>query len=291
MSKNPSCTGWTNPNNLYYGPIINSLSSYFSPASSTNLVVITGQNFYSWSAVKFGTFFPTVYFINSNIVEFYVPTTASPGTYSIQVLNGSVVSNTKTYTIDNASGYWILNPDNTISPSTTNGGLDVSSVTINNNLIMDGTAGTNYIEFPDGTKQYTAFQQGILNIYTYSFTGITQVPSVTNIYQITSFGTTTPTPVAGTYLITGSILMSGATNGGYRFYLLYGVTSSPLIAITSPIGNVFTSNILSSTVGYNLSQVVTIDGTGNDLEIIITTGPISMGNFTFSGTVNFTRLQ
>uniref|UniRef100_A0A6C0ITN4 IPT/TIG domain-containing protein n=1 Tax=viral metagenome TaxID=1070528 RepID=A0A6C0ITN4_9ZZZZ len=290
MSKNPSCIGWTNPNNLYYGPVINSLSSYFSPAASTSLVVITGQNFYSWSTVKFGTFFPTVYFINSNILEFYVPTSAAPGTYPIQVFNGSVVSNTKVYTIDNASGYWILNPDGSISPSTNNGGIDVSSVTINNNLIMDGTAGTNYIEFPDGTQQYTAFQQGILDIYTYSFSGITQGPTAIGNHQIISFGTTTPIPVAGTYLITGPILMSGATNGGYEFYLQYGVMPPPLTTITTQIGNIFTSNI-TGPVSYNLSQIVTLDGTGTDLELIITTGTIVSGSFTFSGTFNFTRLK
>lgn len=289
-NKNTSCIGWTNPNNLYYGPIINSLSSYFSPAASSSLVVINGQNFFSWSTVKFGTFFPTVYFINSNILEFYVPTSAAPGSYPIQVFNGSVVSNTEVYTIDNASGYWILNPDGSISPSTTNGSLDVSSVTINNNLIMDGTPGTNYIQFPDGTKQYTAFQQGILNIYSYTFTGITENPSVIeNNKQIVSFGSPNPLPVAGTYLITGSILMSGATNGGYSVYLLYG-TSPTYIAITTEIGNTYTSSICSP-IGYNLSQVVTIDGTGTELYLTISTGPISSGNFTFSGTINFTRLQ
>ena len=36
-------------------------------------------------------------------------------------------------------------------------GLVVSgSATVNTNLFLDGTSGTNYIEFPDNTKQYTA---------------------------------------------------------------------------------------------------------------------------------------
>lgn len=285
MSKNPSCIGWTNPNNLYYGPIINSLSSYFSPAASTSLIVINGQNFYSWSSVKFGTFFPTVYFINSNTLEFYVPTSASPGTYPVQVFNGSVISNTEVYTIDNASGYWILNPDGSISPSTGAGVIDVSAVTINNNLVMDGTANVNYIQFPDGTNQYTAFQQGILDIYTYSFTGITQSGVAVGNHQIVSF---TPL-VAGTYLITGPILMSGATNGGYEFYLIYG-TFPTYTTITQQVGNTYTSSICGP-IGYNVSQVATIDGTGTELYIIITTGPIVSGSFTFGGSFNFTRLQ
>jgi hypothetical protein len=288
IAKNPSCIGWTNPNNLYYGPIINSLSSYYSPAASTSLVVITGQNFYSWSTVKFGTFFPTVYFINSNILEFYVPTSAAPGSYPVQVFNGSVVSNIEVYIIDNASGYWILNPDGSISPSVTNG-ITVSQVNIEENLVMSGIAGVNYIEFPDGTKQYTAFQEGILDIYTFPFTGITQSASTSVNNQIVSFGSPNPIPPSGTYLITGSILMSGNANGGYTISLLYGI-SPTLIQIIQQIGNTYTSNICNP-IGYNLSQITTIDGTGTELYLQITTGTITSGNFSFSGTINFTRLQ
>jgi hypothetical protein len=288
LNKNTSCIGWTNPNNLYYGPIINSLSSYFSPAASTSLVVINGQNFYSWSTVKFGTFFPTVYFINSNIIEFYVPTSAAPGSYPVQVFNGSVVSNTQVYTIDNASGYWILNPDGSISPSTSNG-ITVSDINIENNIIMTGVPNVNYIEFPDGTKQYTAFQEGILDIYSYTFNSITQTFSTTQNNQIISFGSPNPLPVGGTYLITGTILMSGATNGGYSVYLLYG-TNPTYIAITTEIGNTYTSSICSP-IGYNLSQIVTIDGTGTELYLVINTGTITSGVFTFNGSINFTRLQ
>ena len=288
IAKNPSCIGWTNPNNLYYGPIINSLSSYYSPAASTSLVVITGQNFYSWSTVKFGTFFPTVYFINSNILEFYIPTSASPGSYPVQVFNGSIVSNTEVYIIDNASGYWILNPDGSISPSVSNG-ITVSQVTAEENIIMSGVAGVNYIQFPDGTKQYKAFQDGILDIYNFPFSGINQASSTSVNNQIISFSLPNPIPIAGTYLITGSILMTGSTNSGYIISLLYG-TSPTLIQITQQIGNIYTSNICNS-INYNLSQIATIDGTGTELYLQITSGTISSGNFSFSGTINFTRLQ
>lgn len=288
IAKNPSCIGWTNPNNLYYGPIINSLSSYYSPAASTNLVVITGQNFYSWSTVKFGTFFPTVYFINSNILEFYVPTSAAPGSYPVQVFNGSIVSNTEVYTIDNASGYWILNPNNSVSTSASNG-ISVNLANITENIIMTGVAGVNYIEFPDGTKQYTAFQNGILNIYSFSFGIGSQIASDTSNNKITSFGSPNPIPVAGTYLITGSILMSGSTNGGYTASLLYGTTPT-LVQITQQIGNTYTTNICNP-IGYNFSQIATIDGTGTELYLQITTGTISFGNFSFTGTINFTRLK
>lgn len=279
INKNTSCIGWTNPNNLYYGPVINSLSSYYSPAASTSLVVITGQNFYSWSTVKFGTFFPTVYFINSNILEFYVPTSASTGSYPVQVFNGSIVSNTQVYTIDNASGYWVLNSNNSISPSVSNG------IDIKENIIMSGTTGVNYIEFPDGTKQYTAFKNGILNSYNFPFIISVQYPSITVNNQITSFTDIS----SGTYLITGSILMLGNANGGYTVSLLYG-TSPTLTQITQPIGNTYTSNICNP-IGYNLSQIATINGTGTELYLQITTGTISFGNFAFTGSINFTRLQ
>ncbi len=150
---------------------------------------------------------------------------------------------------------------------------------------MSGTAGVNYIEFPDGTKQYTAFQNGILNIYTFSFNIGTQSASTTVNNQITSFTDIS----SGTYLITGSILMLGNTNGGYTVSLLYG-TSPTLTQITQPIGNTYTSNICNP-IGYNLSQIATINGTGTELYLQITTGTISFGNFAFTGSINFTRLQ
>ena len=115
------CQGWTNPSSLFYGPQILSLSSFQSPAGSTSLVSINGTNFYSYSSISFGTYKPTVYFINSNIIQFYVPSTLNSGTFTIQVFNGSVASNPVNYTIDNASGYWLLNSNNNITNTNTGG--------------------------------------------------------------------------------------------------------------------------------------------------------------------------
>jgi len=116
------CQGWVNPGNLYYGPQIDSLSSYQSPSGSNTVVAINGSNFcYGVSTISFGTFFPTVYFVNSNILEFYVPNTLSSGTFPVQVFNGSIGSNIVTYTIDNASGYWLLNSNNNISNTNSSG--------------------------------------------------------------------------------------------------------------------------------------------------------------------------
>jgi hypothetical protein len=129
MSGLYKCNGWTNPTNLYFGPNIVSLSGYYSPAGSTTLVSISGANFFSYSTVSFGTFNPTVYFINSNNIQFYVPSTLNSGTYPVQVFNGSVGSNIVNYTIDNASGYWILNGNGSIT-NTNNSGTNSSLVSI-----------------------------------------------------------------------------------------------------------------------------------------------------------------
>jgi hypothetical protein len=139
---NNRCQGWTNPSSIFNGPQISSLSGYYSPSGSNTLVAITGVNFYSYSTISFGTFNPTVYFINSNILEFYVPNTLTSGIFPVQVFNGSIASNIVNYTIDNASGYWILNPNGSISNTNTNTSSLVSAsaisrgvpVTITSNL-------------------------------------------------------------------------------------------------------------------------------------------------------------
>jgi hypothetical protein len=116
---NNRCKGWTNPSSITFGPQIDSLSGYYSPAGSTTLVSINGQNFFSYSTISFGTYRPTVYFINSNILQFYVPSTLNSGTLTVRVVNGSVSSNFVNYTIDNASGYWLLNSNGSISNTNT----------------------------------------------------------------------------------------------------------------------------------------------------------------------------
>lgn len=109
------CQGWVNPDSLSFNPQINSLTGYQSPAGSNTVVSINGINFCSYSRIAFGTLSPTVYFINSNVLQFYVPNTLSSGTFPVQVFNGSIGSNVVNYTIDNASGYWIMNPNGSIS--------------------------------------------------------------------------------------------------------------------------------------------------------------------------------
>lgn len=129
QNNNNKCNGWTNPGNLYFGPNISNLSGYYSPAGSTTLVSISGTNFFSYSTISFGTYNPTVYFINSNNLQFYVPSTINSGSYPVQVFNGSFGSNIVNYTIDNASGYWLLNPNGSIS-NTNNAGTNSSLVSV-----------------------------------------------------------------------------------------------------------------------------------------------------------------
>lgn len=164
--------GWNNPSNIFSGPQISSLSSYYSPSGSTSLVSISGSNFSSFSTIKFGTYTPTVYFITSKNLQFYVPSTLNSGIFPIQVFNGSTGSNVVNYTIDNASGYWILNNSGTITNTNTSNSSLVSMssisrgvpITINNPsptspyvvpnninwIICNTTTGFVYIKLPLG---------------------------------------------------------------------------------------------------------------------------------------------
>jgi hypothetical protein len=119
---NTRCQGWVNPSNLSYGPEIISLSSFQSPAGSSTVVSVFGSNFFSYSTLRFGTFTPTVYFVNSKILQFYVPSSLNSGTFPVQVCNGDVCSNIVNYTIDAASGFWLLDGQNIINSNGNNSG-------------------------------------------------------------------------------------------------------------------------------------------------------------------------
>ena len=107
MSTLTACRGWSNPNSDYYLPIISSLSAYSSPVGITALIVIFGQNFKQFSAIKFGIYTPITYFVSSEQISFYVSDTYLPGIYPVQVFNDSSSSNVINYTIDAALvGYW-----------------------------------------------------------------------------------------------------------------------------------------------------------------------------------------
>ena len=200
QNNNNKCKGWVNPSNLSYAPQINSLSSYYSPSGSTTLVSINGANFYSYSKISFGTYNPTVYFINSHIIQFYVPNTLNAGTFPVQVFNGAIESNSVNYTIDNASGYWLINSNDTITNTNTRS-VSVSSLsrsapltitssyTVQNTdnwIICNGT-GTIVITLPISTY-YPGRELMFKNINSF------QVESNTNITQLDNTLSTTILP-------------------------------------------------------------------------------------------------
>jgi hypothetical protein len=97
------CVGWSDtlPS---LTPTISSLSSYLSLYGYQSIVTIFGTNFRSYSLVRFGTYSLSVSFFNTNQISFYVPQNASPGTYSVQVVNETVGSNFVLFDISNING-------------------------------------------------------------------------------------------------------------------------------------------------------------------------------------------
>jgi hypothetical protein len=97
------CVGWSDtlPS---LAPTISSLSSYLSLYGYQSIVTIFGTNFRSYSLVRFGTYSLSVSFFNTNQISFYVPQNASPGTYSVQVVNDTVSSNFVLFDISNING-------------------------------------------------------------------------------------------------------------------------------------------------------------------------------------------
>jgi hypothetical protein len=169
-----ACQGWAPPNNLYT-PTISYLSSIYSPAGSNTLVAIFGTNFKLYSTIKFGTFTPTMIFINSQQIDFFIPSSALPGNYPVQVFNDTTGSNVVEYTIYNTPGLWYQSPTNSniISNSNTNGLLVSGPIKINNdtnntnigNLIFnnDITSSGQTISWPNySAATITANSNGIL---------------------------------------------------------------------------------------------------------------------------------
>ena len=127
-----ACQGWAPPYNSS-GITITYLSSIYSPAGSNTLVAIFGTNFKLYSTIKFGTYSPTMIFINSQQIDFYIPSSALPGNYPVQVFNDITGSNVIEYTIYNTPGLWRQSPSNSniISNSNTDG------VLVNGPFIID----------------------------------------------------------------------------------------------------------------------------------------------------------
>ena len=148
--------GWSTPNSNYATPTITSLSGTYSPVGGTTLVIIFGTNFRLYSTIKFGTYTPSVIFINSGQIDFYVPSTASYGVYPVQVFNDVFGSNTVEYTLDNNPGYWYLNQSysNVISNSNL-GGLSIGGPIVINNIIDNSNNVAGNLIFDDNNISNT----------------------------------------------------------------------------------------------------------------------------------------
>ena len=106
--------GWTNPNATISSPTITALSSDKSPATLETIVAIIGTNFRPYSIIKFGKYTPQAIFINSELIEFYVPLYVDKGQYPVQIYNGTVGSNIFTFIVDDAVNFWRLDNHNQI---------------------------------------------------------------------------------------------------------------------------------------------------------------------------------
>jgi uncharacterized protein (TIGR03437 family) len=172
-----ACQGWNPPNNLY-APTISYLSSNFTPAGSTTLIAIFGTNFKLYSTIKFGTFTPTMIFISSAQIDFYMPSSAFPGNYPVQVFNDTTPSNTVDYTVYESPGLWYQNPANSniISNSNTGGLVVNGPIKINSNFVnlvntnsgnlafndAYSVSNSQTISWPYTTSKITADLNGIL---------------------------------------------------------------------------------------------------------------------------------
>jgi hypothetical protein len=121
------CQGWVNPSTNYAVPTISYLTGTSSPVGGTTLVAIFGTNFKLYSTVKFGTYSPTMIFISSQQIDFYVPTSLPSGNNPVQVFNDTYGSNVVEYTLENAVGFWSLNsPYSNIISNSNIGGMSIN---------------------------------------------------------------------------------------------------------------------------------------------------------------------
>jgi uncharacterized protein (TIGR03437 family) len=168
------CQGWVPPGTNYAVPTINYMSGTYSPAGATTLIAIFGSNFKLFSTIKFGTYTPTMIFISSQQIDFYVPSTASPGTYTVQVFNDIYGSNVITYELDDTPGYWLLS---NIYPeaitNSNNGGLAVNGPLRINNSALIGD-----IVFGSSTSNQSIKWSNITSSITAAFNSVTVVDTV-----------------------------------------------------------------------------------------------------------------
>lgn len=192
-----SCRGWSDPKGYpTLIPTIDYLTQYYSPAGSTSLVVIFGKNFRAFSKIVFGVTNPPNIYISSNQIEFYVPTSLLPGSYPVQVFNDTLASNIVVYTIDNSSGYWLIQPNQQITNTNQLGvnvtanvtgavantpQLVISSYTKSGSVATDLSYNLNFITTAQSNTINTTTENGDAVIYTNFKAGTALKPCALNI--------------------------------------------------------------------------------------------------------------
>ncbi len=131
--------GWSNPITGISKPTITELTSSKSTSTLLTIIAVLGNNFRPYSAIKFGSYSPDIIFINSEHIEFYVPSTATSGAFTVQIYNANIGSNIVNYTVDSALNFWSLDTFGNILYNNTGDKIDLkANVTITGNLKLKG---------------------------------------------------------------------------------------------------------------------------------------------------------
>lgn len=181
------CRGYANSLPIV-APIITGLSTTSSILGTTTVVTIFGENFRNYSTVYFGTtLINNVTYFSSGQLSFYVPSTATVGTYPIQVFNDTLASNIVFFTVDNSVGFWKQDSTGAITNSNSIGGVSIlGQLTVNSPIKLNYSPSaitTNNIgyQFSLSFLSYSNTSQGFKNML-----NLTTIP--TGVWLVT--GTT-----------------------------------------------------------------------------------------------------
>ena len=213
---------------------------------------------------------------------------------AINIGNGfasTTITNLRSASLDTPAGTTVLAIGNTNATTGINLGSALiptavqGALTASGNIVMNGTASTNYIQFPDGTKQYTAGGGGGGTYVNYP----TPQGSLTALAVSGTLTTSTiDTPVSGTLAIGGTnatasqsyagALTTGALNIGANCTGAITIGSSSN-TVPASINGVQIGGTNNSIQGGSTSSAFQIDH--NDL-----TGDISLGDSQTTGIIN-----
>ena len=146
--------------------------------------------------------------------------------------------------------------------------LSVNNIEVNENIVMSGTSNMNYLQFPDATKQYTAFSRTSITA-TYPSKNIsTTIGNITDVGELII-------PSAGKWYITGNYKLksgsaaSGLFMNGSTFSIdknLSFLSQSEQLYKVETFNNstlIFThtiSNVINTSSGETLTAKVQVEG-------------------------------